>query len=412
MISRVPGWILEVGLMAGMVFGVVFFGAVYPWVSMTLYALLFFLFFIYPRALFSFFDFPKVFRFGISLTFLFVLYQYGFASLNRYQTGEELLKWLALAAAMLLTQLLSYGQSRRLLKFLVILGVLEVLYGSMQLLADPEMILWHPKEAYLGYLTGTFIYRNHLAGFLAICAGVQLGFCAETLWQKSYKKILLHGIIFFILIIGLLKTGSRAGLVSFLCAFLFFFPVCVKKFSNALKIAGAALMGIGVGAACWLERSILFSRLLDLKNDLVIGSGRWLVWQDAVRMLSDYCWTGIGLGGFKWLYPRYQSRELLMGWSHAHNDYLELLVELGLPAFLVLSVAFIGIGVVLLRALSHLETKEYFTLCGILAALFAFLIHGMMDFNWAIPINNLMVILITGLGIRLQQFPEIVRNPP
>ena len=393
------GWCLEIGLTAAVVLGVVFFGATYPWAASALYALLFLMCSIYPAAILTYSGLPRFFRVGMLLVFLLILLQLLAFSSNRYQTAEEFLKWLALASAFFLTQLFSPPQKRRFLHILIILGVWEIAYGMIQIASGSEMILWRTKEVYRGFLTGTFIYRNHLAGLLEICAALQLGFFAEALRRKNFKNSIFCGAIFGLILAGLFKTGSRMGAVSFFTALLLLSPFFLRKLPGMLKLVMIGLTGILAAGAAWTVRAVLFSRFSDLKEDLLIGEGRWLVWQDTLRMFLDHAWTGIGLGGFKWSYPQYQSGQLMMGWAHAHNDYLELLAELGLPAFLALAGVFLALWLLLLKKLWRSHSKHSFEFCGILLAVTSFAIHGIADFSWALFANNLVVVILLGFSV-------------
>ncbi|OYY92761.1 MAG: hypothetical protein B7Y41_14370 [Hydrogenophilales bacterium 28-61-23] len=72
-------------------------------------------------------------------------------------------------------------------------------------------------------------------------------------------------------------------------------------------------------------------------------TSRWLLMQAALAMALDHPWLGIGLGGFRLLYPRYRhlAEDDTPGFW-VHNDFLQLWVEAGLPMLLLfLSLAFL-----------------------------------------------------------------------
>src|SRR5258708_37544066 len=58
------------------------------------------------------------------------------------------------------------GAKKRLVFALVSLGVFEALYGLIQYLTGWQQIFAYVKKYYLEEATGTYINRNHFAGFL------------------------------------------------------------------------------------------------------------------------------------------------------------------------------------------------------------------------------------------------------
>ena len=122
--------ILEAGFFLTLFLAPAAFGSVYPWGTFSICAILFFLFALYPETIFKIDTFPRVFRVGAAVVFGIILIQLFFTSTNRYGTEKEILKWLALAAAFILVQSLPRPALVRLLGFLILLGVLEVVAGD------------------------------------------------------------------------------------------------------------------------------------------------------------------------------------------------------------------------------------------------------------------------------------------
>ena len=131
-------------------------------------------------------------------------------------------------------------------------------------------------------------------------------------------------------------------------------------------------------------------------------TGRLWAWQDAGRMLGDYFLIGTGLGGFERVFAHYQSARLLMGWAHAHQDYIELANELGFPFFILWLSAWISFG---FRARMAFESRKGVGCLagGISVGLVSMVIHGLMDFNFAIPANAFLWIFMAGCLERLRR---------
>jgi hypothetical protein len=107
-------------------------------------------------------------------------------SLIPYNTKIGLLKVLAyiLALALILTVAGTRSRMKSLAIVFVALGLFQVLYGVAQTYSlDQGHIWWWPKEYYQDSVTGTYINRNHLAGFLELAIPLCLGY-AFYAWLK------------------------------------------------------------------------------------------------------------------------------------------------------------------------------------------------------------------------------------
>jgi len=330
-----------------------FFGSVHPWASMLWAALLFLLVFCVPETFLNLRSLPRLFLVGIFLLTLLLVVQLVLHSFNSFATAGEGVRWLAYGSAFLLMGQVDRSHLRYGILFLISVGVCEAFYGLYQLDVGGEGVLWRDKVFHLGFLTGTYLNRNHMAGFFELCLGLHLGMCLMAFRKRHVVRILLGGLVFLLLLIAFLKTGSRSGILSFLVSVLFFsFFLVGKKRSDSvfvlLFIIAGFLLAFGMGGNSFLLR---FSDFADEQ--------RLSVWQNALEILRDYPWWGTGLGTFEWVFPGYQLAEFTWGWSHAHNDYLELLIELGAVGFGILILSFLWLWGVCLRRLLSLRPEWF-----------------------------------------------------
>ena len=65
------------------------------------------------------------------------------------------------------------------------------------------------------------------------------------------------------------------------------------------------------------------------------------MWKDTTRLIADYPIFGCGFGAFESCYQRYQTGAIFSTIDYAHNDYLQVMAELGLLAFVV-GLVFVG----------------------------------------------------------------------
>lgn len=119
----------------------------------------------------------------------------------------------------------------------------------------------------------------------------------------------------------------------------------------------------------------------------VVGGweGRLELWSRALEAIADYPFTGIGMGTFDRVVPLRYPYVLLAGAElaipHAHNLFLQVAVDLGLPGL----VAFVALlGIVLTTAVRSArawarEQDLALQAVGLAAGLVAVLVHGLLD---------------------------------
>lgn len=395
---------LELSLLGVIFVSPIFFGLVYGWGFFAVSAFLFFLLFCYPQAVFKFKKLSLAFCWPVVALFLWILCQLIWFSMNRYGTHVELVKWLAVACGFLLIQLLPRQSIMHLLILMVILGCLESVYGLWEHYGGKEMVLWQAKKFHRGFVTGTYLNRNHLAGLLELSLGIHLGALLYALRRHKRGLVSLLGLSLLITCIAFLKTGSRSGLFSLTVSLLLFSPFIFGRHWKSAIVLWLVILLI-FGLALLPAYRIFLSRVNSFQDDLMNwGEGRLAVWKNTWQIVTEHPWAGIGLGSFEWVFPSYQSERLTRGWAHAHNDYLELLAELGLPAFFVLIFSFLVLWLRIWRRLRISHSPSSAFLWGGLVGITSLSLHGLTDFNFAIPANGMLFVFLFGMLWRLSNY--------
>ncbi len=396
-------FLLEIGIFFSLAFAPLSFGAVYGWGYGTLAAAVFGLLFFTPQAFFDFPALPHFSRWGSLAVGLWLVCQTLFFSKLKSVASTEALSWLAAATVFLLMHRLKRDAILRLFQAFILIGALVSIYGLWQVVTGSEWVLWHKKEAHRGFVTGTYLNRNHYAGLMELVLGVHLGCFIRAVHKSQMKTALVLALLWIPSFAGFLKSGSRSGLICFtaaLCMLSFFLIHRTGKktffilFLIFLGCAGGGILGWNTAAA----------RFQETAGDLMTLEGRLTVWKSMTPMLRDYFWTGIGLGNFKWVFPLYQQATLDYGWSHAHQDYFELAIEMGVPAFVVWIAC---VMTILGSCFARTESKDFSTFAliwGTAVGLIAISLHGFTDFNFAIPGNVFLFALLLGAAHRLLDF--------
>ena len=118
-------------------------------------------------------------------------------------------------------------------------------------------------------------------------------------------------------------------------------------------------------------------------------------------MLGDFPWTGTGFGAFRRVFPHYLPTGESDLWLQLHNDYLEVLVDGGLVAGLL--VAWLAWGF-WSRALSSLlrdgGPRRRLARTGLVLGLACLSAHALVDFNHQTPANALLFVVASALALR------------
>jgi len=152
--------------------------------------------------------------------------------------AKSLLKGLSFTTLMMLMLILidSHKKIRWLAYTVLVAGLFQAAYGSWMILSGIEYTFFIEKEAYRGSATGTFINRNHLAGYLEMALAVGIGLLISNLsnersrdWRDRLRRLsetllspkALIRVTLIVICIGLILTKSRMGNAAFLAAWLF-----------------------------------------------------------------------------------------------------------------------------------------------------------------------------------------------
>ena len=302
-------------------------------------------------------------------------------------------------------------------------GVFEAVYGLLQALIPSIGVLWlHTNVGAEGCARGTIIYRNQYAAFLNMCWPMSLALGISLyrpiverfiFFKKKKKTMTVTDRLLFLfqkaaiplwssafMILAVIFSRSRGGIIVMMI--LAFLLIVFLPLSRRAKITTGSIYSIFVliyGGAIGFQNVI--ARFLTFYDSAL---GRFTLWIDSLSMLKDHIITGIGMGTYGLMSPVYLSLVPDTAWyDHAHNEYVELLVELGLPMMLFIVIWLVWGFVQYLQKIRTIqsssiamEVSKIIAICsfvGILGLLF----HGFVDFVWHIPAN--IVYALTLLAI-------------
>jgi O-antigen ligase len=217
------------------------------------------------------------------------------------------------------------------------------------------------------------------------------------------KRFTLYAGASLIILLGLIFTQSRSGVsLGMLTIFLSAIVFSVKLKNNRqagliFSIAAIVLMlAIEIGLVPILNRFAFEDPLKD---------SRWLIYSDTARAIGEFLPLGSGFGSFSQVYARFQSQELLGVFiNHAHNDYLEWLMEGGIVVAGLL-IGFLTLFAIQLSKLWGYQrwSKIHYIQVGAAIGIIAIGLHSLFDFNLHIPANQIYFASLCGLFFRPTQ---------
>jgi O-antigen ligase len=314
-----------------------------------------------------------------------------------FLTRVELMKLIAyLLIFFLCTQAFRERQDLNSLAWLLMFLCFGVsLFGIVQRFTSDGTIYWFQKLTLGGDPFGPFVNRNHFAGFaeLTVPVGLALmifrGLRRDTFPLASLLTIVPVG--------ALILSGSRGGIVGFgfELMVLALMVRARKRSPEAPRLAALALVGFAAIALIgWLGTSQVIERFSTLHSGDVSLARRATMVRGAAHVFLAHPVVGCGLGSLVAVYPRFETFYDGLVVDHVHNDYMELLAEMGLLGALC-GAAFLWI---LFRDAKKCFAAEqgHFSRAIHAAAITAvcgLLLHSLVDFNLHIPSNTLLFLL-------------------
>jgi O-antigen ligase len=266
-------------------------------------------------------------------------------SLSPQATAAALLALIPAAALFLALRTLSQSGRRRLVLVLLLMAVASAVIGGLQVLGGPQSPLrfyavTNPEPA-----VGFFANRNHLAA-LFVCA---IPFAAAEALEAATRrpagrvKLALMLALMALCAAGVAMTQSRAGIL--LLGLAMVGALALTWRSGLVK--GAVLAGrapIVLGALALLvvlsavAAPLLFGQTFDRFDSGLTGDLRLNAAGVTARAIFDYAPFGSGLGSFVPVYMMAETPASMQNTyiNHAHDDWLELLLEGGVLVLAVM----------------------------------------------------------------------------
>ena len=310
----------------------------------------------------------------------------------RHETFSQALLYVAYGMlAFLVTQSLRRSSQAKALAIIVsVYGIAFAGLALLQGLQPNGKLFWLRTPQLGGWIYGPYVNHNHYAGLMEMLTPVPLVFCL-TRYARGHLRTaaaagaaLMAGTIFF--------SGSRGGMIAFLAELILLGALLLKLQRGPKLAAGFGLFAaVMLALLAWIGGAELTKRVTSIGSETrqeLSGGLRSTINKDGIKMFAHKPIFGWGLRVFPVAYPQFRSFFTDKIVNEAHNDYLQMLVEMGSLGFLT-TVWFLA---VVYRRGTRKLTVWAWDLNGAvgmatLLGISGILVHSFVDFNLQIPAN-------------------------
>ena len=307
---------------------------------------------------------------------------------------------------------------------LIVLGtcvaLIAIVQGALtadQLAYDVKIYgFWTPQNRATPY--GPFVNRNHFAGFVVMLLPLALAYLAalvddalrhvrptlrdRMLWTGTPAggRAWLIAMCAAVMMLSLLLSRSRSGLAAFAGAVGIAALIGAGGSRRWRRVLPAViLLGALAGArVIWAGADTGLSRVGEVSTEI---GGRLSAWRDATRIVKAFPIFGTGLNTYGAASLLYQSTSLESHYREAHNEYLQLAAEGGL---------WLGVPILLccwqLARLTrarfrapHASREHYWLRVGAVTALLAIALQSLVEFSLQMPGNAALFAVVAAIAV-------------
>lgn len=339
-------------------------------------------------------------------------------SVDPYASKVSLLKTLAYAACFFLTLALLNSRARivAFARVLVYVAVVHSIYAVLMHLSGAQQEFFGTKINHAAQASGTFVNRNHFAGYLEMMLALGIGLLIAGLsdrhadswrrlvrnvieWLLSPKMVLRLSLC--VLVIALTTTHSRMGNTAFFASLLLAGAIGIALSRHATRSTVVLLASLVVIdlliVGSWFGMEKLAARIEQTTQREI--QQREEPAGHVLAVIGDYPVLGAGPGTFYVVFEGYRPESVRDYFDYAHNDYAQFAAESGLPGLGLLGL-FVALSLACaLRAHGRrrdplMRGMSFACIMGVAAIL----IHSTADFNLQIPANAVYFVVLLALG--------------
>ena len=322
--------------------------------------------------------------------------------LNVFQTREQIKRLLtAIAVIGFCVALLAIAQDT--------IGNGEI-YGFVE---SPEKVI-----------SGPFVNHSHFGQFMNLSIGAMLSIVLMMLYREFEEKEATASSVFeyfdtsrakrlwlFVAMISMSASAlfaslTRGGMLSMLAAMCV--TVILLSARRAFRRHGWMVIVVAlVALVCLLYTGFdtVYERFATLSSLDKYGT-RLEILRDMTEPIRRFFVFGSGLGTHAVIYPMFQSIITALQFTHAENEYAQLIEETGVAGALIMILFAAIIAVNFVKAIRNRKSSVNVAAYGLGFGLIAILIHSVSDFGQHLPANAMLSVIFCAIIIRLGRAKE------
>jgi O-antigen ligase len=293
------------------------------------------------------------------------------------------------------------------------IGIVQKALGR----ADHVLVygFWQPLQG--GNPFGPFINRNHFAGWMAmvlpVVAAYSFGLAQRFArsevngvsgwmrWGGSEEgnRYILVSTSVLIMGVALVLTQSRSGMASLAVAFAVLGSFLVSNVRGRWRVIAMTYLALVLaGAVVWAGADLVTARFGRASSEI---SGRLSAWRDTVRIVRDFPVFGAGVGAYGQAMLVYQTGGRGLMYAEAHNDYLQLLAEGGalLAAAVLAFVSVCAAGIRNRLRSGQDDVLTYWVRRGAVAGLAGAAAQSLVEFSLQMPGNAVLFAVLAAIAL-------------
>jgi O-antigen ligase len=285
--------------------------------------------------------------------------------------------------------LLRGAQARTLALIFSVCGAALAGFALLQGISSNGKLYWMRQPRSGGWIYGPYVNHNHYAGLMEMLVPIPL---IVSLTRLAPPKVRAVAAATAAVMVGtIFLSGSRGGMIAIVAELIILAALLVRqKRSLRTAIGIGVFLAIVVGLLVWIGGGELSKRIAtagpghtELSSDI-----RTYINRDGLRMFLKKPVLGWGLGTFPIVYPEFRTFYTNFFVNEAHNDYLQLLVEMGLLGFATMLWFVVTLYVRAFKKIRNWPTEMSGAVTlACLLGLSGILVHSAVDFNLQIPAN-------------------------
>ena len=318
-------------------------------------------------------------------------------SLIPNETQKSLLTLIPAIAIFLATSHFEKNHLKQLVMIFLGVASLEAALGLIQYSSNNPDFFFGIK-ANGNAAQGTYFNRDHFAFLMETCLPFSISYTLHSIGKhkkmdSSYFSFKSNQFLIFISISLLIVLGgifslSRTGILLIAAAILLSSVFFARHIGGRQSASITGIIStITIGFITSIGLIPILNRFIEQDP---LADGRWDIWQYTIVGIKAFFPVGSGPGTFPDVYRAFQPLEQQGFINHAHNDYLELMFDMGLAGMVIIGGFFLLYLYGWVKLWDKPWDEEHLMQNAAGISILLLLLHSLTDFNLHTPANMII----------------------